>query len=372
VLSEINLDAAKIDEIYMGHQHSAGQGPSIARRMQLEAGIPVEVPATTVNMQCGSGMKAIMLGFNSIQAGSSVVMCGGVENMSQVPFILTNKVRKGVRMGNESVTVEDSLYCDGLIDQFNGYLMGVTAENVSEKLNITREEQDSFALLSQRRSMDAIDGGRFVDEIAPVKYKDKKGEEHVFNTDESITRNTTAEGLNKLKPAFKKGGTVTAGNSSQLNDGAAIVILASEEAVSEYGLKPMAEIISTGQKGIDPSIMGLGPVGAIERALENANMTLADMDIIELNEAFAAQALGTVKELERIYGIPSDNIIEKTNVNGGAIALGHPVAASGSRIVITLINEMMKRPEAEFGLASLCIGGGLGTALVIKKYGGMK
>lgn len=367
VISDINLNTAKIDEIIIGHQHSAGQGPSIARRIQIESGIPVEVPATTVNMQCGSGMKSIILGFNSIQAGSNIVMCGGVENMSQVPFVLTNKVRNGIKMGNDSVKVEDSLYCDGLIDQFNGYLMGVTAENVAEKFNITREEQDSYALLSQNKAQAAIDDGRFVHEIVPISYKGRKGEEYIFDTDESITRNTTIEGLSKLKTAFKKNGTVTAGNSSQLNDGAAIVFLASEKAVEENNLKPIAEIIATGQKGIDPSIMGLGPVGAIERALENAGMHLENIDLIELNEAFAAQTLGTMKELERIYNIPVEKIIEKTNVNGGAIALGHPVAASGSRIVITLIYEMMRRPDTKFGLASLCIGGGLGTALIIKK-----
>jgi acetyl-CoA C-acetyltransferase len=367
IISEINLDASKIDEIIIGHQHSAGQGPSIARRIQIESGIPVEVPATTVNMQCGSGMKSIMLGFNSIQAGSDIVMCGGVENMSQVPFILTNKVRNGVKMGNESIKVEDSLFCDGLIDQFNDYLMGVTAENVAEKINVTRQEQDSYAFLSQNKAKDAIDSGRFISEIVPIVHKGRRGEEYIFDTDESITRNTTMEGLSKLKTAFKKNGTVTAGNSSQLNDGAAIVFLASEKAVKENNWEPIAEIVGMGQKGIDPSIMGLGPVGAIERALDNAKMNFKDIDLIELNEAFAAQTLGSMKELEKMYNIPVGEIIKKTNVNGGAIALGHPVAASGTRIVITLMYEMMRRPDTKFGLASLCIGGGLGTALIIKK-----
>lgn len=367
VITDTNLDTSKIDEIFIGHQHSAGQGPSIARKIQLESGIPVEVPATTINMQCGSGMKSLILGYNSIQAGSDIILCGGVENMSQVPFILTNKVRKGVKMGNETVNVQDSLFCDGLIDQFNGYLMGVTAENVAKKLNITREEQDQYSLISQTRAQEAIDSGRFVQEIVPIIYKGRKGEEFTFDTDESITRNTTIESLRKLKPAFDKKGTVTAGNSSQLNDGAAIVLIASEKAVKENNWEPFAEIISTGQKGVDPSIMGLGPVGAIENALKNANMDLADMDLIELNEAFAAQTLGTMKELERMYNVPVTELIDKTNVNGGAIALGHPVAASGSRIVITLINEMIRRSETKYGLASLCIGGGLGTAIVIRK-----
>ncbi len=367
VISVMNLDCSKISEIYIGHQHSAGQGPSIARRVQIEADIPVEVSATTVNMQCGSGMKAILLGFNSIQAGNDIVMCGGVENMSQVPFILTNKVRNGVKMGNESINVQDSLFCDGLIEQFNGYLMGMTAENVAELIGIGREEQDKYALISQSRAQNAVDGKRFEPEIVPIHYKDRKGNDCVFDKDESFTRDTTLEGLGKLKPAFKEGGTVTAGNSSQLNDAAAILVLASEKAVIENNWKPIGEIVAVGQKGIDPSIMGLGPVGAIENALNMADLKLADIDLIELNEAFAAQALGVITRLSEKYEISKDDIIKKTNVNGGAIALGHPVAASGTRIVVSLIYEMMRRPEAQYGLASLCIGGGMGIALVVKK-----
>jgi len=366
ILNELKLDGSIIDEIYIGHQHSAGQGPSIARRIQIEAGIPVDVPATTINMQCGSGMKAILCGFNSIQAGNDVILCGGVENMSQVPFILTEKARKGVKMGNDSINVQDSLFCDGLIDQFNGYLMGVTAENVAELVGITRDSQDAFALNSQKKAQIAVETKRFADEIVPICCKDKKGNEIVFDTDEAYTKDTTEERLAGLKPAFKKDGTVTAGNASQLNDGAAMVILASEEAVEKNNWKPIGEIIAVGQKGIDPSIMGLGPVGAIENALNMAEIELKEVDLIELNEAFAAQALGVIIRLSEKYKFPKQAILDRTNVNGGAIALGHPVAASGTRIVVSLLYEMKKRPEASIGLASLCIGGGMGIALIVK------
>jgi acetyl-CoA acetyltransferases len=366
VIKDINCNPAKIDELLIGHQHSAGQGPSISRRAQLEAGIPVEVPATTINMQCGSGMKSLILGYYSIQAGNNVVMCGGVENMSQVPFILTNKVRKGVKMGNTSVDVQDSLYCDGLIDQFHNYLMGVTAENVAEKIGITREEQDEFALVSQNRAQKAIESGRFKDEIVPIHYWDRKQNELIFDTDESPTWNTTLESLQKLRPAFKKGGTVTAGNACQLNDGAAAIILASEEAVKENGWTPAAEVISSSTVGIDPSIMGLGPVNSIIKTLGSAGMTINDVDLIELNEAFAAQSLGCIRELAKKYKITEAEIREKANVNGGAIAMGHPVAASGARIVVTLINEMKKRQNCKIGLASLCVGGGMGTSMLIR------
>ncbi|QDR81823.1 acetyl-CoA C-acyltransferase [Sporomusa termitida] len=365
VIKDAQFDAAKIDEIFIGHQHSAGQGPSIARRAQLEAGIPVEVPATTVNMQCGSGMKALILGYNSIQAGADIVLCGGVENMSQVPFILTNKARKGVKMGNTAIDVQDSLFCDGLIDQFNGYLMGVTAENVAEKIGVSREEQDIFAVCSQNRAQQAIESGRFADEIVPIKHAGKKGVEMVFATDESHTPGTTLAGLQKLKPAFKKEGTVTAGNASQLNDGSAAIILASEKAVIENGWQPLAEIISSATVGIDPAIMGLGPVKAIIKTLAAAKMNFEQVELVELNEAFAAQSLGCVKELAKQYNVTEKSILEKTNVNGGAIALGHPVASSGTRIVVSLIYEM-QRTNRKYGLASLCVGGGMGTAMLIK------
>ena len=369
VVAETGLDPAKIDEVFVAHQHSAGQGPSIARRAQLEAGIPDEVPATTVNMQCGSGLKAAILAYNSIQAGSNIVLVGGVENMSQVPYILTSRVRKGTKMGPTSVDVQDSLYCDGLIDQFNGYLMGMTAENVAAKEHITREEQDEFAVRSQALAEKAIASGRFKDEIVPIHYQDRRGRELVFDTDESNTPGTTREVLAKMRTAFKKatdGGTVTAGNACQLNDGAAVLLIASEEAVADNGWKPMAEILSMATVGIDPAIMGLGPVKAVIRTLDQAGMTLRDVDLMELNEAFAAQSLGCIKEWCAHYGMSKEELLEKTNVNGGAIALGHPVAASGARILVTLMHELEKRGKT-YGLATLCVGGGMGTAMLIKR-----
>jgi acetyl-CoA C-acetyltransferase len=368
VLADTGAEGSELDEVIIAHQHSAGQGPSIARRAEREAGIPDFVPATTINMQCGSGLKAAIFGFNAIQAGEDLVLCGGVENMSQVPFILTNKVRKGVKMGNTSVDVQDSLYCDGLIDQFYGYLMGMTAENVAAKEGITREEQDAFAVRSQTLAQNAIASGRFRDEIVPIRYQDRKGKELVFDTDESNTPGTTYEVLSKMRTAFKKkeeGGTVTAGNACQLNDGAAVLLLASEEAVQKHGWTPLAEILSSATVGIDPAIMGLGPVKAVIKALDQAGMTLQEIELMELNEAFAAQSLGCIKEWCAHYGMTQEEILEKTNVNGGAIALGHPVAASGARILVTLMHEMKKR-GLTYGLATLCVGGGMGTAMTIK------
>lgn len=283
LLEATGADPAGIDEVFVAHQHSAGQGPSIARRAQREAGIPDEVPATTVNMQCGSGLKATILAYNAIQAGENLVLVGGVENMSQVPYILTSKVRKGTKMGPASVDVQDSLYCDGLIDQFYGYLMGMTAENVADREGITREEQDAFAVRSQQLAQQAIESGRFKDEIVPIRYQDRKGREFVFDTDESNTPGTTYETLSRMRPAFKKaseGGTVTAGNACQLNDGAAAILVASEEAVKANGWTPMAEIVSMATVGIDPAIMGLGPVKAVIRTLDQANMTAAGRGLL--------------------------------------------------------------------------------------------
>lgn len=370
LLEATGADPAGIDEVFVAHQHSAGQGPSIARRAQREAGIPDEVPATTVNMQCGSGLKATILAYNAIQAGENLVLVGGVENMSQVPYILTSKVRKGTKMGPASVDVQDSLYCDGLIDQFYGYLMGMTAENVADREGITREEQDAFAVRSQQLAQQAIESGRFKDEIVPIRYQDRKGREFVFDTDESNTPGTTYETLSRMRPAFKKaseGGTVTAGNACQLNDGAAAILVASEEAVKANGWTPMAEIVSMATVGIDPAIMGLGPVKAVIRTLDQANMTLRDVELLELNEAFAAQSLGCIKEWCAHYGMSKEEILENINVNGGAIALGHPVAASGVRILVTLMHEMRRR-GLHTGLATLCVGGGMGTAMLIRRY----
>ncbi len=369
VLEETGADPAGIDEVFIAHQHSAGQGPSIARRAELEAGIPNEIPATTVNMQCGSGLKAAILAYNAIQAGEDVVLTGGVESMSQVPYILTSRVRKGTRMGPSSVDVQDSLYCDGLIDQFNGYLMGMTAENVAAKEGVTREEQDRFAARSQALAQRAVESGRFREEIVPIRYQDRKGRELVFDTDESYTPGASYETLAKMRTAFKKageGGTVTAGNACQLNDGAAALLLASGEAVRANGWKPMAQVVSMATVGIDPAIMGLGPVKAVIKTLDQAGMTLGDVDLVELNEAFAAQSLGCIKEWCAHYGLSRESVLEKTNVNGGAIALGHPVAASGARILVTLMHELEKR-KLTWGLATLCVGGGMGTAMLIKR-----
>ncbi len=369
VMEETGVDPAAIDEVFVAHQHSAGQGPSIARRAELEAGIPVEVPATTINMQCGSGLKATILAYDAIQAGSDIVLVGGVENMSQVPYILTSKVRKGTKMGPTSVDVQDSLYCDGLIDQFNGYLMGMTAENVADKEQIGREEQDAFAVRSQKLAQQAVESGRFRDEIVPIRYRDRKGREFLFDTDESYTPGTSYETLSKMRTAFKRadeGGTVTAGNACQLNDGAAVLLVASEEAVEANGWSPMARIVSMATVGIDPSIMGLGPVQAVIQTLDRAGMDLRDVDLIELNEAFAAQSLGCIKEWCAHYQMTKEEILEKTNVNGGAIALGHPVAASGARILVTLMHELKKR-DLTWGLATLCVGGGMGTAMLIER-----
>ncbi len=366
VLQDTKVDPAAIDEVIFANQHSAGQGPSLARRVQREAGIPDEIPATTVNMQCGSGMKAIIFGCNAIQAGADIILAGGVECMSEVPYILTNTVRKGVKMGPSSVKVEDSLYCDGLIDQFYGFLMGETAERVADLEHVTREEQDAFALRSQTLAAQAIDSGRFRDEIVPIHYFDRKKQEHVFDTDESITRGTTLESLQKLKPAFRKeNGTVTAGNACQLNDGAAAVLLCSEDAVKKYGFTPIAEIVSTAVVGIDPAIMGLGPVKTVIKALDMVGMKMQDVELMELNEAFAAQSLGCIRQWARHYGITEQEIIDKTNVNGGGIALGHPVAATGTRVTVTLMNELKKR-GLRYGVATMCVGGGMGAAAVIK------
>ena len=369
VMEETGVDPAAIDEVFVAHQHSAGQGPSIARRAELEAGIPVEVPATTINMQCGSGLKATILAYDAIQAGSDIVLVGGVENMSQVPYILTSKVRKGTKMGPTSVDVQDSLYCDGLIDQFNGYLMGMTAENVADKEQIGREEQDAFAVRSQKLAQQAVESGRFRDEIVPIRYRDRKGREFLFDTDESYTPGTSYETLSKMRTAFKRadeGGTVTAGNACQLNDGAAVLLQAPEEAVEANGWSPMARIVSMATVGIDPSIMGLGPVQAVIQTLDRAGMDLRDVDLIELNEAFAAQSLGCIKEWCAHYQMTKEEILEKTNVNGGAIALGHPVAASGARILVTLMHELKKR-DLTWGLATLCVGGCMGTAMLIER-----
>ncbi len=354
---------SEVDEVIVGNVLSAGLKQGIARQVSLNAGFPVETPAYSLNMVCGSGMKAVMNGVAGIQSGSTnLVVAGGVEMMSAAPFLFSGKNRTGNKLGN--LEAVDSLIGDGLTDVFNNYHMGITAENIADKHGITREEQDAFSYESQKRAIAAVDSGRFSDEIVPILIKNRK-EEFWFDADEHMNRKTNLEKLAGLRPAFKKDGSVTAGNASGINDGASMTLLASKEVVDQYWLNPLVEIIAVGQGGVDPSVMGLGPVPAISNVLKNANMSLSDMGLIELNEAFAAQSLGVMKELSEEHGVAVGDLLPITNVNGGAIALGHPLGASGNRILVTLIHEMKKR-KIEYGLASLCIGGGMGTAIIVK------
>ena len=355
-LKRANVDPANIDEVMFGCVLTAALGQNVARQVAIKAGFPVEVPAYTVGMVCGSGMKSVIEGVRSILAGDAhMVMCGGTENMSAAPYAIPT-ARYGARMGNTKLI--DTMVNDGLTDVFNNYHMGITAENVCDQWGITREELDAFALSSQEKAAAAIASGRFEDEIVPVMVKKKK-EMVEFKVDEH-PRATSAEALAKLKPAFKPdGGRVTAGNASGINDGAAAILIADEDAVKQYNLKPMYKILGWGQGGVDPKIMGVGPVPASKAALAKAGLTIDDMDLIEANEAFAAQSIAVARELKFD--------MSKVNVNGGAIALGHPVGASGARIIVTLLYEMMKRPEAKRGLATLCIGGGMGVATIFEK-----
>ncbi|MDR1832504.1 MAG: acetyl-CoA C-acetyltransferase [Fusobacteriaceae bacterium] len=363
VIAETGIDPAKFDEVMIGNVLQAGQYQGVGRQVGIKAGIPQEVPGWTVNIICGSGMKSVMTAYTAVKAGEAdLILAGGCESMSNAPFLLPASVRKGFKMGD--LTMKDHMVLDALTDAYNKYHMGITAENIAEKYGITREQQDAFAYGSQKKALAAIDSGRFKDEIVPVVVPGKKGDT-VFDTDEFPNRKSTPEVLATLKPAFKKDGTVTAGNASGLNDGASMTIVASEEAVAKYNLKPIAEIVSTGIGGVDPKIMGMGPVPASAMALKRAGLALKDMELIELNEAFAAQSLGVIAEFIKQHGVSRQWIDERTNVNGGAIALGHPVGVSGNRIIVTLIYEMKKR-GLKYGLASLCIGGGMGTAVVIK------
>jgi acetyl-CoA C-acetyltransferase len=345
-----------IDEVIFGNILQAGQGQNVARQVSVGAGIPVEVPSMTINKVCGSGLKTVSLAAQAILLGEAdIVLAGGTENMSLAPYTIS-KARWGLRMGDG--TIVDYMVQDGLTDVFNNCHMGVTAENIAEQWNITREAQDKFSLESQLRAEKAIKGGRFKDEIVPVEIPQKKGDPIIVDTDEFPRFGSTIEGLSKLKPAFKKDGTVTAGNASGINDGAAAIVLMSKEKADELGLRPLAAIVSYASAGVDPKIMGYGPVPATRKALAKAKMTINDIDLVEANEAFAAQSLAVVKDLELD--------LEKTNVNGGAIALGHPVGCSGTRILVTLIHEMVKR-DLKTGLATLCIGGGQGTAIIVKR-----
>ncbi len=345
-----------IEETVLGCVLQAGLGQNIARQISLGAGIPQSVPAMTINKVCGSGLRTVSLAAQMILAGDvDVVLAGGAESMSNAPFLL-NEARWGARMGNKKLV--DEMIVDGLWDVYNDYHMGVTAENVAKEYGITREMQDELAAISQQRASKARAEGRFKDEIAPVEIKDRKGNVTVVDEDEYIRDGVTQEGISKLKPAFIKDGTVTAANASGINDGAACLVVMSEEKAKELGVKPLATIVSYASAGVDPKVMGTGPIPSSKKALEKAGWKVEDLDLVESNEAFAAQSYAVRNEM----GFDP----EKTNVNGGAIAIGHPIGGSGARILTTLLYEMEKR-DSKKGLATLCIGGGMGTALVVER-----
>ena len=344
-----------VDQVYMGCVIQAGLGQNVARQASIKAGLPIEVPAVTMNVVCGSGLNCVNQAAQMILAGEAdVVVAGGMENMSMAPYAIPQG-RYGYRMGN--ATMVDTMVNDALTDAFNQYHMGITAENICEKWGLTREELDGFAAWSQQKTVAAQEAGKFDDEIVPVEVKKKK-ETIIFNKDEGPRPGTTKESIAKLRPAFKKDGIVTAANSSGINDGAAAVIVMSEEKAKELGVTPMATWVAGALAGVDPAIMGIGPVAATKKVMAKTGMTIDDFDLIEANEAFAAQSVAVGKEL----GINMD----KLNVNGGAIALGHPVGASGCRILVTLLHEMVKR-DAKKGLATLCIGGGMGCATIVER-----
>ncbi|MFM9413359.1 acetyl-CoA C-acetyltransferase [Peptococcus simiae] len=354
-IKRAGIKPTDVDQVLLGCVLQAGLGQNMARQASVNAGLPVEVPAMTLNILCGSGLNAVNTAAFMIQAGAAdVIIAGGAENMSASPYLI-QKGRYGYRMGHGQLL--DSMIKDGLTDAFNDYHMGITAENVAEKYGLTREELDEFAAWSQQKACKAIADGKFKDEIVPIEIKKKK-ETIVFDTDEGPREGTTAEGIAKMKPAFKEGGVVTAANASGINDGAAVVIVMSEEKAKELGVTPMATWVDGALGGVDPSIMGIGPVAATRNVLERTGLKIEDFDLYEANEAFAAQAVAVGKDL----GFDND----KLNVNGGAIALGHPVGCSGARILVTLLYEMQRR-DAKRGLATLCIGGGMGAATVIER-----
>lgn len=355
-LNKVGVSANEVDEVIMGNVLQAGLGQNPARQATLAAGLPETVSALTINKVCGSGLKAVHLATQAILAGDAdVIVAGGMENMSQAPYLLKN-ARNGFKMGDQKVV--DSMIQDGLWCAFNDYHMGVTAENLCDKYEITRDEQDAFAASSQQKAEAAIQSGRFADEIVPVEVPGRKGQVTIFEQDEFPRAGTTAESLGKLRPAFKKDGSVTAGNASGINDGAAAVVVMSRKKADELGLTPLVSIKANATAGVDPSIMGIGPVSAVKKALERAAVSLEDVQLVEANEAFAAQSIAVDRELQFNHDI--------LNVNGGAIALGHPIGASGARVLVSLIHEMQKR-DAKLGLATLCIGGGQGVATIVER-----
>ncbi|VVO36510.1 acetyl-CoA C-acetyltransferase [Pseudomonas fluorescens] len=356
LLEQTGIDAAQIDEVILGQVLTAGAGQNPARQTAIKAGLPHTTPALTLNKVCGSGLKAVQLAVQAIRCGDAeLIIAGGQENMSLAPYVLP-KARTGLRMGHAQL--QDTMIQDGLWDAFNDYHMGITAENLAQKYEITREAQDAFAAASQQKAAAAIEGGRFQSEITPILIPQRKGDPLVFDTDEQPRVDSTADALAKLKPAFKKDGSVTAGNSSTLNDGAAVLLLASAAKAQELGLPVLARIKAYASAGVDPSIMGIGPVPATRLTLQKAGWSIDDLDLIEANEAFAAQSLAVGKEM----GWDTN----KVNVNGGAIAMGHPIGASGARILVSLVHELIRR-DGKKGLATLCIGGGQGVGLAIER-----
>ena len=354
-IKRAGITAEDVDEVFFGNVLQAGLGQNPARQAALNAGLPITTPATSINKVCGSGLHCVSLAYRTIKAGEAeCVIAGGMENMSLAPYAV-NTARWGARMNNTQMT--DVMVNDGLWDAFNNYHMGITAENVAEKFGVTREMQDELAARSQARAAEAVAAGKFKDEIVPVVIPQRKGDPKVFDTDEYVRGGTTMEVLAKLRPAFKKDGTVTAGNASGINDGAAAIVVCSGEFLKKHNLTPMLKVVATGSVGVDPSEMGLGPIPSVRQALKKADLDIEKVDLFELNEAFAAQAY----EVSNQLGLTP----EKVNVNGGAIAIGHPIGASGARILVTLGYEM-KRRDAKYGVASLCIGGGMGEALVVE------
>ncbi|MFF6463375.1 acetyl-CoA C-acetyltransferase [Staphylococcus aureus] len=356
IIKEMGLNPSEINEVIIGNVLQAGQGQNPARIAAMKGGLPETVPAFTVNKVCGSGLKSIQLAYQSIVTGENdIVLAGGMENMSQSPMLVNNS-RFGFKMGHQSMV--DSMVYDGLTDVFNQYHMGITAENLVEQYGISREEQDTFAVNSQQKAVRAQQNGEFDSEIVPVSIPQRKGEPIVVTKDEGVRENVSVEKLSRLRPAFKKDGTVTAGNASGINDGAAMILVMSEDKAKELNIEPLAVLDGFGSHGVDPSIMGIAPVGAVEKALKRSKKELSDIDVFELNEAFAAQSLAVDRELK----LPP----EKVNVKGGAIALGHPIGASGARVLVTLLHQL--NDEVETGLTSLCIGGGQAIAAVVSKY----
>ncbi|HDI0846742.1 TPA: acetyl-CoA C-acetyltransferase [Staphylococcus aureus] len=356
IIKETGLNPSEINEVIIGNVLQAGQGQNPARIAAMKGGLPETVPAFTVNKVCGSGLKSIQLAYQSIVTGENdIVLAGGMENMSQSPMLVNNS-RFGFKMGHQSMV--DSMVYDGLTDVFNQYHMGITAENLVEQYGISREEQDTFAVNSQQKAVRAQQNGEFDSEIVPVSIPQRKGEPIVVTKDEGVRENVSVEKLSRLRPAFKKDGTVTAGNASGINDGAAMILVMSEDKAKELNIEPSAVLDGFGSHGVDPSIMGIAPVGAVEKALKRSKKELSDIDVFELNEAFAAQSLAVDRELK----LPP----EKVNVKGGAIALGHPIGASGARVLVTLLHQL--NDEVETGLTSLCIGGGQAIAAVVSKY----